>query len=162
MDIAPERTVSGRLLIVVGLTVTALVTAASVVWGPGLRDQVRQEQSPRTLREPIATGSYAGGVWEAVGRFDGRANCVELRLGSDILDRACDQGPAVKSTALPDGGPTVAYGVAPEDATQIDVPLTNGEQVTAEVVAGELGFPVSFWAVEIPAGTKAVSPAAGQ
>lgn len=158
MDTPAERTVSGRTLVVVGLAVTVLVTAASLILGPGLRDDVRQEQDPRTLREPVATGLHAGQPWEAVGRFDGTSNCVELRYLAEIVDRACDTGPVAQVTTLPDGGPTIAYGVAPEDATTFAVELAGGEEMSAPVVAGELGFPVGFWAVELPAGAELAEP----
>jgi hypothetical protein len=153
MDITSERTVSGRSLVVAGLVVVALVTAASFVLGPGLRNEVRQSQDPRTLREPIAEGMHQGQPWEAVGRFDGTANCVELRYLGKILDRACDSGPATVTTAVPRGGPTVAYGTTDDEAATHTVSLDNGEQLDVPVKAGDLGFPVGFWAVELPAGT---------
>ncbi len=154
MDTTRERTVSGRGLVIVGLVVALLVTGASIVFGPGLREDVRQEQSPRTLREPIASGTHQGDAWEAVGRYDGEANCVELRFRSDVLGRACDTGdPNQRTTQLPGDGPTVAYGVASEDATRITLKLDDGTSVTAPVVAGELGFPVGFYGVNLPEGT---------
>ena len=158
MDTTAERTVSGRTLVVVGLVVTVLVTAASLIFGPGLRDEVRQTTAPRTLREPIATGLHAGRPWEAVGRYDGSANCVELRYLAEILDRACDTGPVQNATTLADNGPTIAYGIAPEDASTFDVELTGGESISAPVIAGELGFPVGFWAVELPEGAELAQP----
>lgn len=158
MDTTAERTVSGRTLVVVGLVVAVLVTAASLIWGPGLREDVRQEQDPRTLREPVATGLHAGQPWEAVGRYDGTSNCVELRYLAEILDRACDTGPTQLATSLPDGGPTIAYGVAPEEESTFAVRLADGEELSAPVVAGELGFPVGFWAVELPAGAELAEP----
>src|SRR5688572_19544718 len=148
MDATAERTVSGRALVVAGLIVAVLTTAVAVVFGPALRDAVRQEQSPRTLREPVAIGSAGGTAWEAVGRFDGTANCVELRANNEILDRACDTGPTVQTTEL--GGRTIAYGVAAEDATEKALALDNGDEITVAVHAGELGFPVGFWAVQLP------------
>lgn len=153
MDTTSERTVAGRTLVVVGLIVALVVTAASILFGPALRDQVRQEQAPRTLREPVATGLHQGQPWEAVGRFDGVANCVQLRYLSKILDQACDTGPRQLVTTLPDDGPTIAYGVAPETERSHRVALDNGDVVEAPVTAGDLGFPVGFWATEIPAGT---------
>lgn len=159
MDTSRERTVSGRGLVLWALVVAIAVTGASVVFGPALREDVRQEQSPRTLREPIATGAFNGAVWEAVGRYDGTANCVELRFTADVLGRACDVGEQPqRTTRLPDGGPTIAYGIAPETATRHTVHLDNDTTVSAPVKAGELGFPVGFWAVELPAGTAAVPP----
>ena len=158
MDTTAERTVSGRTLVTVGLVVTVLVTAASLIFGPGLRDEVRQTTAPRTLREPVATGLHAGQPWEAVGRFDGTANCVELRYLADVLDRACDTGPVQQATTLADDGPTIAYGVAPENEAAFVVELADGEQITTPVVAGDLGFPVGFWAVELPAGAELAGP----
>ena len=152
METVGERSVSGRTLVIAALVVMAAVTATSVVFGPGLREQVRQEQRPRTLREPIASGTHEGQIWEAVGHYDGTANCVELRYRGDVLGKACDAGPRVTATALPSGGPTIAYGVAPESATQHDVRLDDGTSVTTSVTAGDLGFPVGFWAVELPPG----------
>lgn len=155
MDTTSERTISGRSLVVWGLAVAVVVTAISIVFGPGLREQVRQEQGPRTLREPVATGTYEGQVWEAVGRFDGTANCVELRYLGDVLGRACDAGePPQTTTALADDGPQVAYGIAAEDAAQVTLTLDDGATVTAPVRAGELGFPVGFWAAELPPGAS--------
>ena len=149
----PERSVSGRKLVVVALVAILLVTAFSVLFGPALRDQVRNEQRPRTLRDPVASGTYQGETWEAVGHFDGTANCVELRYDGEMLDRACDtHAQPVTATPLPSGGPTVAYGIAPEDAQMYDVQLDNGEQISVPVTAGDLGFPVGFWAVQLPEG----------
>ena len=154
MDTTPERTVSGRMLVVGGLVAALLVTAVAIVFGPGLREDVRQEQSPRTLREPIATGTHQGDVWEAVGRYDGTANCVELRFRTQVIGRSCDVGePPQMTTALPDDGPTIAYGIAEETATEATLELDNGTTVTAPVLAGELGFPVGFWAVQLPPDT---------
>jgi hypothetical protein len=152
MNTPRERTVSGRSLVIGALVVTAAVTAAALVFGPGLRDKVLQEQRPRTLREPIATGTYDGEVWEAVGRFDGTANCVELRYVGKVLDRACDSGPHQVVTQLPSDGPTIVYGVAPEDRETMAVPLEGADDLSLPVQAGELGFPVGFWAGEVPAG----------
>ena len=155
-----ERSVSGRKLVTVALVVIVLVTAASAVFGPALRDRVRDEQRPRTLREPIATGEHQGQVWEAVGRFDGEANCVELRYAGEVLDRACDAGaPRMRATKLADGGPTVAYGVAPDGAEDYDVPLAGGDTVNVPVAAGDLGFPVGFWATLLPEGTSLATDA---
>ena len=149
-----ERSVSGRTLVVVALVVILLVTAFSAIFGPALREQVRNEQRPRTLREPIASGEYNGQIWEAVGHFDGTANCVELRYLGKVLDRACDTGAQpVLATALAGSGPTVAYGIAPEDADTYEVQLDNGDEISVPVMAGDLGFPVGFWAVQLPAGT---------
>lgn len=154
MEPTRERTVSGRALVVAGLVVTLLVTAASLLFGPGLREEVRQEQRPRTLREPVAAGEHAGQAWEAVGRYDGTANCVELRYEAQVLGRACDAGDPQRATELPDGGPTIAYGVAPEDQSVYALPLDNGEELSVPVQAGELGFPVGFWATELPDGAR--------
>lgn len=159
MDTTGERSISGRALVVGALVIVLIITAAAVIFGPALRDAVRQEQHPRTLREPIAAGQHDGQVWEAVGHFDGTANCVELRFRGDVLDRACDTGTAdVAATALPDGGPTVAYGIAAEDAAQQQVELDSGEVITTPVVAGDLGFPVGFWAVKLPEGAALAEP----
>lgn len=148
-----ERSVSGRKLVLGALIVVVLVTAVSVVFGPALRDRVRDEQRPRTLREPIAAGQHEGQVWEAVGRYDGEANCVELRYAGQTLDRACDTGAQrMVATTLPNGGPTVAYGVAPDNTEDFDVPLEGGEELNVPVAAGDLGFPVGFWAVLLPSG----------
>lgn len=157
MDAANERTLSGRALVVASLLVVAGIVGAGVVLGPGLREDVLQETGPRTLREPIATGTVAGATWEAVARFDGEANCVELRLDAEVLDRACDAGaPPFATTLLPDGGPRVAYGVADEDARAVALQLDSGEQLTPAVRAGELGFPVGFWATALPPGARLV------
>ena len=148
-----ERSVSGRKLVVGALIVIVAVTAVSVIFGPALRERVRDEQRPRTLREPVATGEHQGQVWEAVGRYDGEANCVELRYAGETLDRACDTGaPTMTATTLPNGGPTVAYGVAPDGTDDFDVPLGSGEDLNVPVAAGDLGFPVGFWAVQLPSG----------
>ena len=153
MEATTERSVSGRRLVLVSLAVIAAVLAAGIVLGPSLRQQVLQEERPRTLREPIATGQHDGQVWEAVGRFDGTANCVELRFRGDVLDRACDAGaPQTQVTTLPDDGPTVVYGIAPETADEHAVALDNGEEMAVPVRAGELGFPVGFWAALVPEG----------
>lgn len=155
MDTPRERTVSGRALVVGGLLVAALVTGASIVFGPALREDVRQEQSPRTLREPIATGTHGGDVWEAIGRYDGTANCVELRFRTRVLGRACDAGEEpLRTTTLPDGGPAIAYGIAAETATETTLELDDGSTVSTPVRAGDLGFPVGFWAVQLPPGTQ--------
>ena len=154
MDTTAERTVSGATLVVVGLVVAVIVTMSAIAFGPGLREEVRQEQAPRTLREPIATGTAGGEVWEAVGRYDGTANCVELRHGGETIDRACDTGPKLQTTTLDEV--TVVYGVAPESTPEKNLLLDNGETVVTPVVAGELGFPVGFWAVELPEGTTVV------
>ena len=150
-----ERIVSGRKLVLGALIVTVLVTAVSLIFGPALRERVRNEQGPRTLRDPVATGEHEGQVWEAVGRFDGEANCVELRYAGKVLDRACDKGaPTMTATALPNGGPTVVYGVAPDNAEDFDVPLAGGEELNVPVAAGDLGFPVGFWAALLPEGAE--------
>ncbi|MPZ73402.1 MAG: hypothetical protein GEU74_09250 [Nitriliruptorales bacterium] len=157
MDSTAERTVSGRGLIIVGLVVIAAVTVAGVVLGPGLREQVRQEQRPRTLREPVAAGSYAGHPWEAIGHYDGTKNCVELRYRGVELGQACDTGPPVQSTRVGADGPVVAYGTAPETSSEMAVSLDNGELVRAPVKAGDLGFPVGLWAAEIPGDAAVVA-----
>lgn len=153
-----ERSVSGRALVVSGLVVAALITAAAVVLGPPLREDVRQEERPRTLREPVAAGEHGGETWEAVARYDGTANCVELRYRGEVLGRACDVGPTEASTTLPADGPTIAYGVADETAARTEVVLSDGSTARTDVVAGDLGFPVGFWALQLPPGT---APAAG-
>lgn len=150
MDTTAERTLSGRALVGGGLTVAVLVTLVSLIFGPALQEDVRQEQRPRTLREPIAAGTAGTQDWEAIGRFDGTANCVELRTEGEVVDRACDTGPTTAMTEL--NGAIIAYGVAPEDATSKTVSLDDGKQLTVPVSAGELGFPVGFWAVQLPAG----------
>ena len=152
METAVERTISGRALVGFALLVTVLVVLGGLFLGPPLREDVRQLDVPRTLREPIASGQHQGEVWEAVGRYDGAANCVELRYGSETLHRACDVGDRVASRDLGDGGPTIAYGVAPETQSTVTVLLDDGERLEAPTVAGDLGFPVSFWAVELPEG----------
>lgn len=154
MEIRTEPTVSGRKLVTIGLAVTAVVIAASLVFGPSLREQVRQETAPRTLREPVASGTYDGQVWEAVGRYDGTGNCVELRFADQVVDRACDIGPAQGQSQLPPDGPVVVYGVAAEDQTRVTLVLDDGTELAAPAVAGELGFPVSFWAVALPPGRQ--------
>lgn len=152
METAAERTLSGRALVIGAAVVTVLVVAGGVFLGPPLREEVRQLDVPRTLREPVATGEYRGEVWEAVGRYDGTANCVELRLQAETLHRACDTGDRAAARQLPPDGPIVAYGVAPEGQPSVTVTLDNGEEVVTPAVAGDLGFPVGFWAVELPAG----------
>jgi hypothetical protein len=155
VDARTERTFSGTLLVVIGLVFTVLVVGTGLVFGPSLRDQVRQETRPRTLREPIAEGRTRNGEsWEAVARYDGTDNCVELRLGDDVLDRACDEpgGEPVRDitvTQVPDG-PAVGYGVADEGVPAVNVVLEAGTTITVPVKAGELGFPVGFWAAELP------------
>ena len=156
MDSTAERTVSGRWMIVWLLALVTVVTAAAVALGPGLRERVLQEERPRTLREPIATGMYDGHPWEAGGRYDGTANCVELRYRSDVLGRACDTGPALQTTRVGSDGPTVAYGTAAETATRMRLTLDDGRTVDAAVGAGDLGFPVGLWAAEVPAGSTVV------
>lgn len=152
MDIRSEPTVSGRKLVTIGLAVTAVVIAAGLIWGPSLREQVRQETGPRTLREPVASGTYEGQVWEAVGRYDGTGNCVELRYKDQVVDRACDIGPTQAQSKLPPEGPVVVYGVAAEEQTSVTLVLDDGTEVEAPAVAGDLGFPVSFWATALPDG----------
>ena len=152
-DREDERSVSGRKLVVGAMIAVVLVTAVSVVFGPALRDRVRDEQRPRTLRDPIATGEHGGQVWEAVGRFDGQVNCVELRYAGEVLDRACDKdAPRMTATPIPNGGPTVVYGVAPDNTEDFDVPLEGGGAFNVPVAAGDLGFPVGFWATLLPEG----------
>lgn len=158
MTSVDERGISGRWIVGAGLAVAVIVTIAAVVLGPPLREQVRQEQQPRTLREPVASGTHLGDVWEAVARYDGSANCVELRFRGEVLDRACDAGPRRTQTSLPDDGPVVAYGVAAEEVTSVEVPLDDGSVVTAPAVGGDLGFPVSFWALELPDGNGLAGP----
>lgn len=159
-DRETERSVSGRKLVTIALAIIVAVTAASVVFGPALRERVRDEQRPRTLRDPIATGEHEGQVWEAVGRFDGEANCVELRYLGEVLDRACDEGTArMTATPLPNGGPTVAYGVAPDNTDNFDVPLEGGGTFNVPVAAGDLGFPVGFWATLLPKGEELATDA---
>jgi hypothetical protein len=148
-----ERSVSGRSLVIIALAFTAIILAVGVLFGPQLRQAVLQEQRPRTLREPIAAGVHDGQPWEAIGHFDGTKNCVELRYLGEALGRACDDDAHVQVTTLPQDGPTVAYGVADEEWTRVTVVLDDGEAVAAAAKAGELGFPVSFWATEIPPGT---------
>ena len=152
-----ERTISGTTLVVAALVVTVAVTGISLLLGPALREDVRQVTSPRTLREPVATGSYGGRTWEAVGRYDGSANCVELRLDGQVLERACDAGDRMLSTAISPDGPIVAYGVAPETQTAVTVTLDDQSEVSVPTAAGDLGFPVSFWAVELPPGRRLLS-----
>lgn len=153
-----ERSVSGRALVVAGLALVALLLLATAVFGPMLQRQVRQETRPRTLREPIADGRVAGETWEAVARFDGNANCVELRLGSAVVDRACGAvaGGAVQDTQVTtlEGDATVAYGVAAEDVAAVRLQLAGGGRLSAPVKAAELGFPVGFWAVELGSGAR--------
>jgi hypothetical protein len=152
METTAARTISGRTLVTLGLLVAALVVLGGVLLGPPLREDVLQLDVPRTLREPIASGRYQGQVWEAVGRYDGTANCVELRYRSSTLHRACDVGDRVASRRVGPGGPTIAYGVAPETQSSVTVTLDDGSQITTPAVAGDLGFPVAFWAVELPPG----------
>jgi hypothetical protein len=151
MEAPAERSVSGRTLVIGSLAVVAVIIAISALFGPQLRSAVLQEQRPRTLREPIATDEHNGQPWEAIGHFDGTANCVELRYRGETLGKACDAGDPVVVTVLPDDGPTVAYGTAAEEWTRVRLVLDDGEELVAEAKAGELGFPVSFWALEIPA-----------
>ena len=162
---AAERTVSGRTLVAGAGVLLAILLLIEVLFGPTLVDQVRQEQRPRTLREPVAAGEVAGQPWEAVGRFDGTANCVELRYGEAVLDRACTPGGqgedgvgAVMTTTVPEG-PTVVYGTAGEDLPAVEVRLDDGTTLQARVQAGDLGFPVGFWALPVPdgAGVRAVT-----
>lgn len=168
MDTPVERTFSGTKLVVIGLAFAFLVVGTGVVFGPSLRDRVRQETHPRTLREPIADGrSATGEPWEAVARYDGADNCVELRFAGGVLDRACDvpgDEPVrdITVTQVPDG-PLVGYGVADEDVAAVNVVLEAGTTITVPVKAGELGFPVGFWATELPAGERIyeVVPTAG-
>ena len=152
METAAERTISGRTLVAVALGVTVVVVLAGVLLGPPLREDVLQLDVPRTLREPIAAGQHDGRAWEAVGRYDGSANCVELRYGSRTLHRACDTGDRAASRQLAADGPTVAYGVAPETQTSVTVTLDDGSDIVTPAAAGDLGFPVAFWAVELPPG----------
>jgi hypothetical protein len=154
MDSTAERTVSGRSLITWLMALVVAMTGAALVLGPGLRERVLQEERPRTLREPIATGMYDGHPWEATGHFDGSANCVELRYRAEVLGSACDTGPEVTTSRVGADGPTVAYGIAPETATRVAVDLDNGDAVRAAVKAGDLGFPVGLWAVEVPEGAQ--------
>ncbi len=159
---------SGRALIIgAGLLVGVLVLIQAL-FGPSLVNQVRQEQRPRTLREPIAAGEAAGQPWEAVARFDGIANCVELRYRDTALDSACtpagqgeDGVGQVQTTTVPEGGPTVVYGTAGEGLPSVEVRLDDGTTLRTPVQAGDLGFPVGFWAVPVPdgAGVRAVTTA---
>ena len=153
MEAPAPRSVSGRTLVIGSLAFVAVVIAVSVLFGPQLREAVLQEQRPRTLREPIATGLHEGQPWEAIGHYDGTANCVELRFRAKTLGKACDGDDRVSVTTLPDGGPTVAFGVADETWTQVTLTLDDGEDLVTQAKAGELGFPVSFWAAEIPQGS---------
>ena len=139
-------------MVVAGLVVTVLVVLSALVLGPALREDVRQLDAPRTLREPIASGEYDGGVWEAVGRYDGSANCVELRYEAETLHRACDVGDQAATRRIGADGPTIAYGVVPEEQPSVTVTLDDGQELVTPAVAGELGFPVGFWAVELPPG----------
>lgn len=152
MPTVAERTISGRALVIGAIVLTVLVVLGGVFLGPPLREDVRQLDVPRTLREPVATGQHQGQVWEAVARYDGAANCVELRYGSETLHSACDVGDPVAARQIPPNGPTVAYGVAPETQPSVTVTMDNGTQVVAPTTAGDLGFPVGFWAVELPPG----------
>ena len=156
MDSTVERTISGRSLTLWLLALVLAITGAAFVLGPGLRERVLQEERPRTLREPIATGMYAGHPWEAIGHFDGTANCVELRYRAEVLGSACDTGEQIQTTPVAEDGPTVAYGIAAETATMVELVLDSGETVSAPVEAGDLGFPVGLWATEIPDGATVV------
>lgn len=158
MTTTTERTISGNWLVIVGLVVTTVFVFGSTVLGPVLREDVQQLTSPRTLREPIETGETAAGqTWEAVAHFDGKANCLELRYGGKILDRACDDTDAGKpvrditATHVPDG-PVVAYGLAAEGVESVDVVIEAGTTISVPVKAAELGFPVGFWATALPEG----------
>lgn len=154
MDSPGGRTVSGRALVVVAVLLVSGVVSAGVLLGPQLREDVRQEQQPRTLREPVAAGEHGGQAWEAVGRYDGEANCVELRYLGEVLGRACDTGPTLTQTRIPPDGPVVAYGVVDETQTSVSLTLDDGAVVQAPAEAGDLGFPVSFWAAQLPAGRR--------
>ena len=154
METVRERTISGRRLVGWGLGITLLVVLAGVFLGPPLREDVRQTQVPRTLREPIADGIYQGQIWEVVGRYDGTGNCAELRYRGETLHRACDIGDQVANRQIPPDGPVVAYGVAPEEQSAVTLTLDDGATLEVPTAAGDLGFPVAFWAVELPAGRR--------
>ncbi|MGH3665311.1 MAG: hypothetical protein ACRDU8_04350, partial [Egibacteraceae bacterium] len=119
-----ERTLSGRALVIGGAVVMLAFLVVALTMGPGLRQDVLQETHPRTLREPIATGEAARGTWEAVVRYDGTANCVEVRYLEQVFDRACDtaggEGPLLDagSATLP-GSKPIVYGVAAEDVAEV-------------------------------------------
>ncbi len=157
---SPEgRTLSGRALVVVGVAAAVVFGVGGAAVAPALQERVRQEQHPRTLREPIDSGTLDGQVWEAVARFDGSDNCVELRYRAEVVERACaaaDTGEplqGVRGVALGDDL-VVLIGVAAESVGEVVVEPTAGAPVTAPVRADELGFPVGFFATELPAGTK--------
>jgi hypothetical protein len=63
------------------------------------------------------------------------------------------------TTTVPEGGPTVVYGTAGEDLPAVEVRLDDGTTLQARVQAGDLGFPVGFWALPVPdgAGVRAVT-----
>jgi hypothetical protein len=62
----------------------------------------------------------------------------------------------VRTTRVAGDGPTVAYGIAEESARRVSLTLDTGDTVEARVGAGDLGFPVGLWAVEVPHGTTVV------
>lgn len=157
MPIVPERNVSGRFFVGIFIALAVVLGGAAMFARP-FQEAVLQETRPRTLREPIGEG--AG--WQAIGRFDGEANCVELRVGERLLDRACTppnrpvgdrEVDATKVTRVPDGT-VVAYGTASEQLGAVNVVLEAGTTITVPVKAGELGFPVGFWAVALPDGAR--------
>ncbi len=157
MAAVEARTVSGRTVVVWGLALTAVVVIGGAVAGPPLRDRVRQEQRPRTLREPIATGTLAGSVWEAVVHFDGADNCVELRYREQVVDRSCaepDAGRPLQDVriASPGEGVQVVMGVTAETVPRVRVEPRGARAIELAVEAADLGFPVGFFATELPAG----------
>jgi hypothetical protein len=159
---APKRRQppSGTVLVVVGVAVVVAFTAVQLVFGPGLRRQVLEQRSPRTLRQPIAEGEAGGYAWEAIGRFDGDRDCVTVRFAGRVSPPACqgaDVAVAVQSAALHRLGadlPTVVYGAVATPAERVRVTLDGRPPIETDPSGSQFGFAVDLYAVAVPPGAS--------
>jgi hypothetical protein len=150
------RPPTGTILVLVGVVLVAAYTAAQVAFGPALRQQVLEQRSPRTLREPVGTGEAGGYAWEAIGRFDGARDCVTVRFAGAASPPACqgeEVGAAVQSVALyplGEGLPTVVYGAVSKITERVRVSLAGPTMIDTVPSGSQFGFTVDLYGVAVP------------
>jgi hypothetical protein len=155
----PRRPPSGSVLVILGVLIVAGYTAVQALWGPTLRQQVLEQRSPRTLREPVGTGEAASFAWEAIGRFDGARDCVTVRFAGNASAPACqgeDVAIPVQSVALHplgEGLPTVVYGAVSKGTERVRVDLVSGSPIQTVPSGSQYGFAVDLYGVAVPPGT---------